>query len=134
MRKPWMFTAVLLLVLAIAGCSKDEEPAGASEPMETMETSGSETPATTGTETPSATGAETPAPMGGEAVVAVQPNADKLKAHAMDHITYPATRAQIIEACAQTTEFSAGEKKWISEHLPEGTYNSADEVTKALGM
>jgi hypothetical protein len=67
-------------------------------------------------------------------VMAVQPDLNKLKSHAADHIKYPATRAEIVAACAQTPEFSPGEKKWISENLPEGTYSSPDDVLRALKM
>ena len=65
-------------------------------------------------------------------VMAVKPDTDKLKNHLSEHIKYPATREQIIAACAQTDEFTAGEKKWIGDTLPEGTYNSSDDVMNAM--
>ncbi|HEX2676118.1 MAG TPA: hypothetical protein VHM19_05745, partial [Polyangiales bacterium] len=108
-----------------AGCSSSHEQTPAATPAteQPQATAGSETggamPAT-GTTGDTAE------------VAAVQPSMDKLKAHAADHITYPATREQVLAACAQTPEFSAGEKRWISEHLPNGTYNSSDDVMKAL--
>jgi hypothetical protein len=113
--------AALLCGLTI-GCSKSEEPAAAQAPEATA---GSETGAT-------------PMPAEGvpsdASVVAVQPDLTKFKGHAADHIKYPATRAEVVAACAQTPEFSAGEKKWINENLPEGTYNSPDDVLKALKL
>jgi hypothetical protein len=111
------------LVCGLAlGCSSTE-PAAAEAPEGSEPTTGAEV--VPGSE--AATPAETPAD-----VTATQPDAQKLKAHADAHITYPATRAQILEACAKTPEFTEGEKKWIADTLPEGTYNSADDVLKAL--
>ena len=116
--------AIAALVCGLwMGCSKSEEPAAATAPE-----------STTGTESTNATpmpaeGTETDA-----SVMAVQPDVNKFKAHAADHIKYPATKAEIVAACAQTPEFSAGEKKWVSENLPEGTYNSPDDVIRALKL
>jgi hypothetical protein len=63
--------------------------------------------------------------------VPTKPDAAKAKAHLQDHVKYPATRAEILKACADTPEFTAGEKKWCEQNLPEGTYKSADEVVAA---
>ncbi len=60
------------------------------------------------------------------------PNRDKTLAHLKEHVTYPATRQQILAACAQTKEFSESEKQWIADKLSEGTYANADAVAKAL--
>lgn len=61
---------------------------------------------------------------------------DKAKAtqHLREHVKYPATRTQVLEACANTPEFSVEERAWFAEKLPEGTYASADDVLKALGL
>lgn len=115
--------AALLCGLMIGCSSKSEEPAAAAETAET--TTGNEISATP---MPSEGGA------GEAAVTAIQPDVTKFKAHAADHIKYPASRAEIIAACAQTPEFSAGEKKWIEQNLPEGTYNSPDDVLRALKL
>jgi hypothetical protein len=116
--------AALVCGLGIGCSSKSEEPAAAAETAET----------TTGSET----GNAMPMPAEGTPsdadVMAVQPDVTKLKAHAVDHIKYPATRAEILAACAQTPEFSAGEKKWIEQNLPEGTYNSPDDVLRAMKL
>lgn len=67
-------------------------------------------------------------------VAATQPDANKCRTHLDNHISYPASRADILAACANTPEFTDGEKRWISEHLPEGDYASASEVAGALGI
>lgn len=58
-------------------------------------------------------------------------------ADAMDHLrshqSYPATKAQLVAQCDNLSDFSEEDKKEFSEKLPEGTYNSADEVIKACG-
>ncbi|MBI4065182.1 hypothetical protein HY409_02340 [Candidatus Gottesmanbacteria bacterium] len=53
--------------------------------------------------------------------------------HLKNHQTYPATKAQLLAECDNLSDFSAEDKQWFNEHLAEGTYNSADDVTKALG-
>jgi hypothetical protein len=61
-----------------------------------------------------------------------KPDDAKLTTHLKDHVKYPASRAELLAACAETPEFTGGEKQWIADHLPEGTYGSADDVLKAL--
>jgi hypothetical protein len=65
---------------------------------------------------------------------ATKPDATKAKAHLADHVKYPAKRADILAACADTPEFTAGEKQWISENLPEGDYKNADDAVRALRL
>jgi hypothetical protein len=62
------------------------------------------------------------------------PNRDKALAHIQQHVTYPATRAQILAVCAQTKEFAEGEKQWVADNLPEGTYANADSVIRVLKL
>ena len=54
--------------------------------------------------------------------------------HLKTHQTYPATKADLVAACNSLSDFSEDDKKWFSEHLPENTYNSAEDVMKAFGM
>lgn len=54
--------------------------------------------------------------------------------HLKTHQTYPATKADLVAACNGLSDFSEEDKKEFSEKLPEGNYNSADEVTQALGL
>lgn len=78
---------------------------------------------------PDASPAEEPA-----AADAVQPDREKFVSHAKDHLSYPATRTQVLEACANTPEFSEAEKQWVADHLPEGEYESADAVVEGVGL
>ncbi|MDO8658323.1 MAG: hypothetical protein Q7K55_06280 [Candidatus Levybacteria bacterium] len=55
---------------------------------------------------------------------------DHLKDH---HIDYPATAEEIKMACEDMSEFSSDEKKWFSDSLPKGTYDSPEDVLMALG-
>lgn len=56
---------------------------------------------------------------------------------AMDHLKthqqYPATKAQLVAECDNLSDFSEDDKKEFMEKLPEGTYQSADDVIQALG-
>ncbi|MEK7556943.1 MAG: DUF2795 domain-containing protein [Patescibacteria group bacterium] len=56
------------------------------------------------------------------------------KQHLKEHVGYPATKADLVAACNGMSDFTAEDKKWFMDNLPEGTYNSAEEVEKALGM
>ena len=53
--------------------------------------------------------------------------------HLKDHQTYPAAKADLIKTCNELSDFSAEDKKWFEENLPEKTYNSAQDVINALG-
>lgn len=54
--------------------------------------------------------------------------------HLREHQKYPATKAELVAECNNLSDFSDEDKMEFSNKLPEGTYNSADEVIKALGM
>lgn len=53
--------------------------------------------------------------------------------HLRSHQEYPATREDLVKACKNMSDFSDEDKKWFMEHLPEGKYNSADDVIRTLG-
>jgi hypothetical protein len=82
--------------------------------------------------------AATPAPQasapGATASASARPDTTKAVKHLREHVSYPASRAAILAACADTPEFTADEKKWMSDHLPDRTYASADEVAAALRL
>jgi hypothetical protein len=63
-----------------------------------------------------------------------QPDLEKARAHLKEHVKYPATRAEVLAACADTPEFTPSENAWFSDHLPDGSYASADEVLRSLKM
>ena len=54
--------------------------------------------------------------------------------HLRDHQTYPATKADLVAACSNLSDFSEEDKKEFETTLPEGSYNSAEEVMTALGL
>ena len=54
--------------------------------------------------------------------------------HLKTHQKYPATKADLVAECDNLSDFSQEDKKEFTDKLPEGTYNSAEEVTKALGL
>ncbi|MDP3794765.1 MAG: hypothetical protein Q8R13_02435 [bacterium] len=53
--------------------------------------------------------------------------------HIRNHVDYPASARELKESCNSMAEFSDEDKQWFSDHLPNGTYNSADDVVRALG-
>ena len=62
----------------------------------------------------------------------MQDTANAMK-HLREHQSYPATKTQLVAECNSLSDFSAADKAEFSGKLPEGTYNSADDVVKALG-
>lgn len=59
---------------------------------------------------------------------------DNAVKHLKEHQTYPATKEELVASCNNLSDFSDEDKKWFESNLPEKTYNSADEVIKALGL
>jgi hypothetical protein len=57
---------------------------------------------------------------------------EEVKSHLKDHQKYPATKAELVAECNNLSDFSAEDKKEFAEKLPDGSYNSAEEVIKAL--
>lgn len=60
------------------------------------------------------------------------PDTEKALAHLRQHVQYPATREQVLAACANTPEFSEAEQTWFAANLPAGNYASAEAVIVAL--
>lgn len=59
----------------------------------------------------------------------------KLNDHVGMHVDkYPATCSDLVMACNNLHEFSAEEKEWFSKTLPHGTFQSPEEVRKAVGI
>ena len=54
--------------------------------------------------------------------------------HLNSHQKYPATKEELVAECDNLSDFSEEDKKEFSSKLPGGTYNSADDVIKALGL
>lgn len=52
--------------------------------------------------------------------------------HLREHQTYPATKAELVAECNSLSDFAQADKMEFEKMLPEGTYNSAEEVAKAL--
>lgn len=60
------------------------------------------------------------------------------KAIAIEHIKnhhdgFPTTKADLVAACNNMSEFSEKDKEWFTDTLSEATYESAEEVIKGLG-
>lgn len=53
--------------------------------------------------------------------------------HLKEHQSYPAAKVDLVAACNNLSDFSDEDKKEFSDKLPEGTYNTADDVVAALG-
>ena len=52
--------------------------------------------------------------------------------HLKSHVSYPATRKQVIEACNNNMHADKSDAEWMAKVLPEGTYKNAGEVLTAL--
>lgn len=56
-----------------------------------------------------------------------------LSEHIRSHVSYPATKAQLLQSC-MVGEFPEEVHKMAEAHLQDKTYKSADEVLKDLHM
>lgn len=52
--------------------------------------------------------------------------------HAKNHVKYPATKKQLMEACNNFSDIPAADRDWFNKNLPDGKYKEANEVFKAL--
>ena len=56
----------------------------------------------------------------------------ELMDHLGDHVSYPASKQDIIEACNMMEHVPSEDKEWVIENLPDGMYENAGEVKLAL--
>ncbi|KKS13971.1 hypothetical protein A2617_04860 [Candidatus Daviesbacteria bacterium RIFOXYD1_FULL_41_10] len=64
-----------------------------------------------------------------------QDMAEKMKemiTHLNEHIQYPASKQQIMEACNNMADVPEKDRMWLDEKLPEQTYQNVDEIKKVL--
>jgi len=54
--------------------------------------------------------------------------------HVKGHVTYPATKNDLVAACNRMYDVPEREREWFKRVLPDRTYRSSDEVLKALGL
>lgn len=54
--------------------------------------------------------------------------------HLKNHQKYPATKAELVAECNNLSDFSEEDKKEFVSKLSGDTYDSADDVIKALGL
>ena len=59
---------------------------------------------------------------------------EEVKTHIREHATYPTTKRQLVQACNEMSDVPQSDKEWFETNLPEGTYQTADEVIKALKL
>jgi hypothetical protein len=57
----------------------------------------------------------------------------RLRDHITKHVKYPATKQELVSACKGMKEVKADDKKWFAETLADRTYDTSDEVVKAVG-
>ena len=53
-------------------------------------------------------------------------------AHLKNHVTYPANRAAVVAACNNMADAPKEDSAWFAQTLPEGNYQNADDVLRAL--
>ncbi len=52
--------------------------------------------------------------------------------HLKTHVSYPASKAQILAACKGMHEGRSSDEEWMAKVLPEATYRNPTEVMAAL--
>ncbi len=53
-------------------------------------------------------------------------------AHLKNHVEYPTDQAGVVKACNNMADVNEADRSWFVQALPDGTYESADEVMSAL--
>lgn len=54
--------------------------------------------------------------------------------HFDEHVSYPATKEEIVEECNRMDDMPKEDKQWVIDNLPDKSYMNADEVKEALKM
>ena len=52
--------------------------------------------------------------------------------HIKNHITYPASKQQVVAACNNMSDVPSGDKAWVSKILPDQTFRAPEDVVTAL--
>jgi len=52
----------------------------------------------------------------------------------IQHLKYPIPKSELVAACAQMSDMPAVDREWLERNLPDRTYESADEVIRALSL
>lgn len=56
-----------------------------------------------------------------------------MRDHIVKSVKYPTTKENLVTAFKGLRDIKPGDKKWFEETLPSRTYDTPDEVMKALG-
>ena len=52
--------------------------------------------------------------------------------HIKNHTQYPTSSQALIAACGNMSDLASEDKEWFGKTLPEGTYNTPEDVVKAV--
>jgi hypothetical protein len=57
----------------------------------------------------------------------------RLRNHIVKKVKYPATKESVVASLKNARDVKPDDKKWVEETLSERTYDTSDDVVKALG-
>ena len=57
----------------------------------------------------------------------------RLRNHIVKKVKYPATKEAVVASLKSARDVKPDDKKWVEETLSERTYDTSDDVVKALG-
>jgi hypothetical protein len=52
--------------------------------------------------------------------------------HIKNHITYPASKQQVVAACNNMSDVPSEDRTWVSKSLPDQTFRAPEDVVTAL--
>jgi len=52
--------------------------------------------------------------------------------HIKNHVTYPASKQQVVAACNNMSDVPSEDKTFVSSSLPDQTFNKPEDVVNAL--
>lgn len=66
-------------------------------------------------------------------VMAMPANLTRQTMDHLHHVTYPASKDDLVKACNEMSDVPENDKRWFMENLPEKNYQSAEDVKQAVG-
>jgi hypothetical protein len=57
----------------------------------------------------------------------------RMRNHVVKNVKYPATKESVVTAFKGFKDVKPDDKKWLEETLPSKTYETSDDVVRALG-
>lgn len=58
----------------------------------------------------------------------------ELDTHIREHVSYPVNREEFLAGCGNLSHVPADTRTWVEQNLPDGIYQSAEDIFHTLHM